>query len=62
MRLVDEAANVGLHISQWVSLTGLGPINELRHVAAIELRDMAEYLVERGEVSAQMASRILGDG
>lgn len=59
-RLVGEAAGVGLNISQWVSLISiLRPVNEIRHVAAIELRDMAEALVNRGEVSAQMASHIL---
>lgn len=61
-QLVIEAAGVGLHVSQWVSLAGVGHINEFRHVAAIEMRDMAEYLVERGEVSAQMASLIVSDG
>lgn len=59
-RLVAEAAGVGLHISQWVSLVSVEPIKELRHVAAISLRDMADYLVERREVSPQMASRIIG--
>lgn len=62
MRLVDEAANVGLHITQWVSLIGSRPISELRHAAVVDLRDMAEYLVKNGEVSAQMASHILNDG
>jgi len=61
-RLIAEAAGVGLHIYQWVSLIGTGPVNELRHVAVIELRDMAEYLIERGEVSAQMASAIIPGG
>jgi hypothetical protein len=58
-KLVDEAAGVGLQIVQWVSLVGgINPVNELRHVAAIDLRDIAEYLVDRGEVSAQMAGQI----
>jgi hypothetical protein len=60
-RLVAEAAGVGLNITQWVSLIGLQPINEIRHAAVINLRDMADVLVERGEVSAQMASHILND-
>lgn len=61
-QLINEAAGVGLHIAQWVSLTGIRHLNEFRHVAAIELRDMAEYLVEKGEMSAQMASLIVNDG
>ena len=60
-QLIAEAAGVGLHISQWVSLVSTKPVNEIRHVAAINLSDMAEYLVEKGEVSAQMASRIFAD-
>jgi hypothetical protein len=60
-RLVAEAAGVGLNITQWVSLIGLQPINEIRHAAVLNLRDMADVLVERGEVSAQMASHILND-
>ena len=60
--LVDEAASVGLQIAQWVSLIGnVKHVNKLRHVAAIDLHDMAEYLVERGEVSAQMAAQIFKD-
>jgi hypothetical protein len=60
-RLAAEAASVGLNIAQWVSLIGIRPVNEIRHVAVLDLHDMTDILVERGEVSAQMASHILND-
>lgn len=60
-RLIGEAAGVGLNIRQWVSLIDIRPVNDIRHAAVINLRDMADVLVERGEVSAQMASHILND-
>lgn len=60
-QLIIEASGVGLHVSQWVSLAGTAHINEFRHVAHFYRGDMAEYLVERGEVSAQMASLIVND-
>lgn len=58
-QLIEEAAGVGLHVSQWVSLIGTSRLNERRHVAVFELHDMAAYLVEKGEMNVQMASRIL---
>lgn len=61
-RLITEAASVGLHIIQWVSLVSARPVNEIRHAAAINLQDMAAYFVETGEVSAQTTVRIFNAG
>lgn len=57
-RLNADAASVGLQIVGWAVVLETVSNNELRHSAALTLREVAEYLANRGEISPNMAAQV----
>ena len=58
-RLHADAASVGLQIIDWVVVLEIAANKDLRHSAALTLHDVAENLMDRGEITPGMALQIV---